>query len=127
MERLDFGEYLLNESKDHLSRQVGDVLTALQSLGEDGPNMGNRQVMKAAKGIGNQIRRILHDTWPDTEKSTLLSLQKVGVALLKAIDSNDDINDVIANATSELEGASGDMETPVNDLASQDESPSPGS
>lgn len=116
----NFKIYLLNESKSHLGQKIGDILTALQSLSEDSPHLGSRQLLQASKGIANQIRKTVKDDWPDTETATLRILQKVGIALMKAIDENGDLKDVIPSAVQELQKASSDLGEPVNDLGSQD-------
>lgn len=36
----------LNENTHYLSRQVGDILSSLQSLLDDADNLGNRQVIR---------------------------------------------------------------------------------
>jgi hypothetical protein len=121
--RLDFTLYLLNEQRAYLGQKLGDILTAVQNLHDDAANLGTRQLTKATDGIVKQIRRIIKDEWPDTELPTLQTLQRVAVALAKAIDENADLKDVIAGATQELQKASGDLEEPVNNLGSEDEPP----
>ena len=117
--KLDFTLYLLNEAQTHFAQKSGDILTALQNLHDDGENLGTRQLVKAAQGIVNQIRRILHDTWPDTEKDALEVLQKIAVALSKAIDENTDLKDIIASSIEELQQATGEAGEPINDLGSE--------
>jgi len=115
---IDFKGYLLYETKSYLGQKVGDILTALQSLNDDAPNMGTRQLLSAAKGIASQIKRILHDNWPDSETTTLKTLQRIGVALMKSIDENQPIGDVLSASVQELQQASEDLGMPVNDLLS---------
>jgi len=97
------------------------LLTAVQSLGEDAPNLGNRAMIRAVQGVINQIRRILHGRWDDGDIKYLKVLQKIGVALCKAIDEKEDIATVVSSVTSELEGMLDKMEVPVNNLASEEE------
>ena len=94
-------------------------MSALQNLHDDAEHLGARQILKASQGIVNQIRRVLHETWPDTEMDSLKTLQAIGVALSKAIDENADLNDVVASAVEELQQASSGK--PVNDLGSENE------
>ena len=115
---LDFKGHLLYETKSYLGQKVGDILTAMQSLNDDAPNMGTRQLLSAAKGVAAQIKRILHDTWPDSETATLKTLQRIGVALMKSIDENQPIGDVLSASVQELQQASEDLGVPVNDLLS---------
>lgn len=124
---MGFKKFIINESKAYLSQRIGDILTALQSLQEDATNLGNRQLVRATEGIVNQIRRILRDNWSDEEKNALKTLQKIGVALAKGMDSNEDMSQIIAAATQELQNVSGKMEEPVNALASPEEEPPEGS
>ena len=117
--KLDFTLYILNETKTHLSQKIGDILSALQNLHDDADHLGTRQLLKASQGIVNQIRRVIHETWPDTEMDSLQILQKIGVALSKAIDENTNLKDVIASSVEELQQASGGH--PVNDLGGGNE------
>jgi len=112
--------FIINEQRGHLAEKVGDILTALQSLKEDAPNLGNRQLLRAFEGIADQIRRIIKDHWPDTELPTLKTLQRIAVALMKAKDSNADTKEVIVSAVAELEQSVEDLGMPVNKLASPD-------
>ncbi len=121
MQSIHFKSFLLNENKYYLSQKIGDLLTALQGLSEDAPNLGNRALIRAAQGIVNQIRRILHGRWDDEDVNFLKTLQKIGVAICKAIDTKDDIATVVASCSAELEKISGESGEPVNDLASDQE------
>lgn len=116
-----FKSFLLSENKYYLGKKTGDLLTAVQSLGEDAPNLGNRAMIRAVQGVINQIRRILHGRWDDGDIKYLKVLQKIGVALCKAIDEKEDIATVVSSVTSELEGMLDKMEVPVNNLASEEE------
>ena len=115
---MQFSNYILTETRSHLGQKIGDILTALQSLHDDAANMGSRQLLTASKGVVNQIRRVLHDSWPDSETKTLQVLQRIGVALMKSIDENQPIGDVLAASVQELQAAQEDLGEPVNNLAS---------
>lgn len=118
---MGFKDFLLNENKYYLGRKAGDLLTAVQSLGEDAPNLGNRALLRAAQGLINQIRRILHGRWDDGDIKYLKTLQKIGVGLCKAIDEKDDIAVVLSSASQELENMLNKMEVPLNALGSEEE------
>lgn len=118
--RMDFTLYLLNEQKAYLGQRLGDILTAVQNLHDDAENLGTRKLMKSADGIVRQIRRIIKDEWPDSQTSTLKSLQKVAVALIKAISDNGDLKEAIAASVQELQTASEELGEPVNDLGRED-------
>ncbi len=102
---------------------MGDVLTATQELRDDGPNMGTRDLTKFSEKIANQIRRIIHSQWPKEEQKHLKVLQKVAVAIMKAIEEKDDLQTVISSSASELEKLTGDLGVPVNKFASSDTAP----
>jgi hypothetical protein len=118
---MGFTLYLLNEQRAYLGQKLGDILTAVQNLHDDAANLGTRQLTKATDGIVKQIRRIIKDEWPDTELPVLQTLQRVAVALAKAIDENADLKEVVAGAVQELQKASGDLEEPVNNFGSEEE------
>jgi hypothetical protein len=116
-----FKSFLLHENKYYLGQKAGDLLTALQSLGDDASNIGNRTLIRAVQGIVNQIRRILHGRWDDGDFKYLKVLQKIGVALCKAIDEKEDIATVLSSAGTELEDLLSKMGVPVNSLGSEEE------
>lgn len=115
-----FKSFLLNESKHYLGQRSGDILTALQNLQEDSVNMGNRALIRACQGIVNQIRRILKGRWDDEDINYLKSLQKVGVAIMKSIDENEDMQEVISSSVMELEDLLKKLQVPINSLGSED-------
>lgn len=116
-----FKDFLIHENKYYLGQKAGDLLTAAQSLGEDAPNLGNRALIRGAQGLINQIRRIVHSRWDDEDLKYLKTLQKIGVALCKAIDEKTDMGEVISSVTQALEEMLGEMEVPVNNLGSEEE------
>jgi hypothetical protein len=115
-----FRSYLLNESKHYLGQRSGDILTALQNLQDDAAGMGSRALIRACQGVVNQIRRIVHGRWDDEDFKYLESLQKVGVAMMKAIDENEDMQEVISSSVMELEDLLSKLEVPINSLGSED-------
>jgi hypothetical protein len=123
IDRREFESFVLCEHRAYLGQKVGDVLTATQELRDDGPNMGTRDLTKFSEKIANQIRRILHSQWPKEEQKHLKVLQKAAVAIMKAIDEKDDLQNVISSTASELEKLTGDLGVPVNKFASSDTAP----
>jgi hypothetical protein len=117
---MEFKEFLLNENKAYLGQKVGDILSAVQDLQSDGANMGSRQVTKFSEKVVALIRRVLHGNWSENEEKHLKQLQKVGVALMKAVDEKDDIKEVLPSITQELQKISGDLGVPVNVLGEPD-------
>jgi len=123
MIKLDFEEYLLNENKNYLGEKIGDILTALQDLSQNGKAMGTRQLMRGTEGVCNQIRKVLHSNWQKTNEKYLPTVQKVGVALMKAAEEKDDLPSIIDGAVGELEGLLDRMKVPVNTLATAEPTP----
>lgn len=118
-----FKQFILNESQAYLGQKVGDILTAVQELNDDAPNMGSRDLIRFSERIVNQIRRVLHSNWPREEKKHLAVLQKVGVALMKAIEEKDDLQGVISSSNSMLEKLVSDLGVPIHKLAVTDNAP----
>lgn len=118
-----FKNYLLNEQKHYLGQRSGDILTALQNLQDDAENMGSRVLIRVCQGIVNQIRIILHGRWDEEDVKYLKKLQKIGVALMRAVDDNDDLPQVISSAVMELEGLLNDLQMPINSLGTEDVEP----
>lgn len=114
--KISFQNFLLNENKVYLGVKVGDILTAIQDLQQNSKSMGARQLAANCERIVNQIRRILHSNWSPKEEKHLLQLQKVGVALAKAVEEKDNLIEILPSVTSELEKISGRLGTPLNSL-----------
>lgn len=118
-----FKDFILNESSHYLGQKVGDILTAAQELRDDANNMGTRDLIRFSERLVNQIRRILHSNWPREEKKHLLTLQKVGVALMKSIEEKDDLPGTVAGCAASLEKLVANLGVPINKLASNDSVP----
>jgi hypothetical protein len=112
-----FRQFLITEERVYLGQKVGDILTALQQLNGDAANMGKRHLMRLMKNIVRQIRRILRSSWTFEEQQYLKVLQKVAVALMKGLDTNEDLPSLVSSAASEMESLSDKMEEPINNLA----------
>jgi hypothetical protein len=111
-----FKMFILNEARAYLGIRLGDILNAVQDLDQNAKSMGTRQMVKNAEGIVNQIRRILHTHWDKSEEDSLKKLQKVGVALARAIEEKDDLEGMLKSAKGELEELAADLGQPVGEL-----------
>jgi hypothetical protein len=116
MER--FKTYLLNEEKSHLGHRVGDVLTAVQELQNDLGGMGVRQTSRICQEIVDQLRKILHGSWTAKQMPQLKQIQKIAVALMKAIDEKNDLRELIPSISQELGAISGKLGVRTNDIES---------
>lgn len=116
-----FRSFLLNEEKAYLGHRVSGVLTAIHDLEDDIPSMGTRHITRVAEDIVNQIRKILHGQWSPTQKKYLLELQRVGVALMKAIDEKGDLKTIVPEIARTLEDISGKLGIKTNDLQAPEE------
>lgn len=113
-----FKMYLITEEKVYLGTKIGDILTAIQQLNGDAPNMGKRHLIRLVKNIVRQIRRVLHSSWTFEEENYLKVLQKVGVAMMKGLDDNEDLPTLIQSCMDEMQKLSDKLDEPVNNLAS---------
>ncbi len=111
-----FKDFLMLENRVYLGSKMGDILTALQELRDDAKSMGSRSLLRYSEKIVNQIRRVLHTHWPKDEHKYLVPLQKVGVAMMKAIEERDNLEEVIAGAASEVEKLLSKMGVPINKI-----------
>jgi hypothetical protein len=118
-----FKLFLINEEKSYLGGRVGDVLTAMQDVQEDLPNLGSRHLVKIGEDLVNQIRKILHGHWSPKQFKTLKELQKVAVAIKRTIDERGDLRDIIPAATQAMQGVSGKLGVKVNDLQAPEQLP----
>jgi hypothetical protein len=62
----------------------------------------------------------LHSNWSKEEKQYLLKLQKVAVAIMKAIDEKNDLPGIIASSTTTVEKLVADLGVPIHKFASPD-------
>lgn len=111
-----FKMFLLKEERAYLGTKVGDILTALEELNKDAVNMGKRHLMRLIKNIVRQIRRVIHSNWTFEEQQYLKVLQKVGVALMKGLDTNEELPALITSAFSEMQSLSEKMGEPIHNL-----------
>jgi hypothetical protein len=121
-----FKDFILLENRVYLGGKMGDILTALQELRDDAKSMGSRSLVRYSEKIVNQIRRVLHTHWPKDELKFLKPLQKIGVAMMKAIEEREGLEEIIAGSTGELEKVLGKMGVPINKIgANTSDDPEP--
>jgi hypothetical protein len=118
---MEFKNFILTEQKDYLANRVNDVLTGVHELLAAKKQMGAKQMVRNAEDVANQIRKILHTSWPRSEYKHLKVLQKCGVALMRAIEDKGDLSDIFNSVRSELEKLSHRLRTPVNKLGTGEE------
>lgn len=104
---MEFKDFMLEESKAFLDQRISDVLSALQDLNDSTENMGARHLVSNSENIVRQIRRIIHTHWPEREEPRLKTLQKCGVAIMRAVEDKDDLESVLRACQSNLEEISG--------------------
>jgi F0F1-type ATP synthase beta subunit len=113
-----FKEFVLTEAEDYFVKRVSDILNALQDLNDAANDMGARHLVSNSQTIVNQMRRIIHTHWPQSEKPNLETLQKCAVAIMKAIDEKDDLQGVLKASQAHLEALAGRQDKPANRLVS---------
>jgi hypothetical protein len=115
-----FEYFLMNEGKVNLAQNMGDILTAIQGLSDDASGLSRRAMDRGINQVVDQIRRTLHGHWEDTERPFLLTLQKIGVALMNVLSETDgDIPSVLISSVSELERALSKIEEPINTVGAE--------
>lgn len=118
---MDFKSFLLFEQKEYLADKVNDVLTGIHELLAAKKQMGAKQMVKSAETVANQIRKILHTSWPRSEHKHLKVLQKCGVALMRSIDDKGDFPEIFNSVRAELEKLSHQLRVPVNKLGTKEQ------
>lgn len=113
----EFKVFLLNEQQQYLAQRVGDILSALHSLQQDGAGLGNRAMLRTADAIVGQMRRLLTARWSREEQKFLARLQRAAVYLARAVDGTEKMPEVVAGVVGELEALVSQMGQPVNRLA----------
>lgn len=118
---MQFKEYLLLEQKGYLADKIGDVLTGVHELLTGGKQIGARQLLRHAEGLVNQIRKILHSSWPRSEYKYLRILQKCGVGLAKCIEEKGDLRETLNGVREEIEHLTEKIGMPINQLGSPEQ------
>jgi len=113
---MEFKQHILMEQKEYFADRVNNILTAIHELLSAKKQMGAKQMVKSTETIANQIRKVLHTSWPRSEHKYLRVLQKCGVALMKAIDEKGDLPETFNSVRVELEKLSHKLRVPVNKL-----------
>jgi hypothetical protein len=116
---LKFKYFLLNEDATYLAGRIGDILNAVQDIQQNAKGMGTKQLVRGSERVVNQIRRILHTNWGNENLETLEIIQKAGVAIAKAIEEKDDLEEILKNAGQEIQDKLADMGVPINALEKQ--------
>jgi hypothetical protein len=116
-----FKLFFLNEERSYLGRRVGDVLTSMQELQDDLPNLGSRHLTRLAEDIINQIRKIIHSRWEPKNFKYLTELQKIAVAINKTIDERGDLKTILPAATQAMQDLSSKLGVKINAIQSPEE------
>lgn len=100
---MEFKDFILAENRAFLDQRMSDVLSALQDLNDSAENMGARHLVSNSENIVRQIRRIIHTHWPEREEPRLKTLQKCGVAIMRAMEEKDDLESVLKACQANIE------------------------
>lgn len=117
LKNLNFKDFLVLENNSYFSTKVADILAGAQEIEQNVQGMGLRELSKSCEILANQIRRILHSHWPRELTPQLEELQKIGVAILRAIEEKGDLRELIPAISSNLKNLSGKLDQPVNQLS----------
>ena len=118
-----FKSFLINEEQSFLGHKLGGVLTSIHDLEDDMGGMGTRHISKVVEDIVDQIRKILHSQWSTKQQANLKELQKIAVALMKAVEEKDNLKEIIPQISQLLGKISGKLGVKTNSLEA---SPEPG-
>lgn len=114
-----FKYFLLNEDATYLAGRLGDVLNAIQDIQQNANGMGTKQLVRNAERVVNQIRRILHTNWGSDSRQSLEVLQRVGVAIKKAIEEKSDLQEMLTNCANEMQDMLARMGLPLNSVGTK--------
>lgn len=113
---MEFKEFILNESKSYFAQKVSSILTAFQDLNETLSTMGTKHIVSNSQNIVNQIRRIIHTKWSDSESNDLLVLQRCAVAIMRAIEEKDDLKEILKACEQQVEEILSKYENNINNI-----------
>ncbi len=111
-----FKSFIRNEEQAHLAHKINVILTAVQELEEDSGAMGLRHLSKLCEDIVTQFRKILHGNWSVKQTPILKQIQKIAVALMKAIEDKNNLKEIIPVISKELSKISTKLGSKTNNL-----------
>jgi hypothetical protein len=104
MRELEFRQHLIVENKSsYLSSLVSSALEDAQEIESSGNQIGVRQLVDEATTLVGKLRKILHSSFPRSQRKYLRAVQKCGVAIMKAIDEKGDLKQTITDVRAELQ------------------------
>ena len=109
----------------YLTEKIGNILFVIHDLLENIEGIGKRQLVVNCDNIVSQIRSILQDKWSEKEKTYLLDIQKIGVAIAKCVDDKGDISDILQAAASSFEEILNKLGVPLNSVGNEQEEDTP--
>lgn len=121
MKPIKFKNFLLTEQNEYLAHRIADVLTSVHELVDAKDQLGAKMFVRQTEVVVNQMRKILHTSWPRSDRKYLKVLQKCGVALMKAVEEKGDLPETFVSVKSELEKLTGKLGKPVSNVASNEE------
>ena len=116
---LDFKTFVLNENRIFLGKEIGNIFTALQEIQDEAKKIGTKNLVRFSEKIVSQIRNLLGGHWSDDDLKFLRGMQKIGVALAKSLEDNDNLEGVILSSVGEVQNILKKMNVPINDLGVQ--------
>jgi hypothetical protein len=121
---LNFRNFILNENRQFLGLEIGKIKSSLETLSGQVKEIGTKNLVSMADKIVTKIRSLLGGHRESSDYKFLLDLQTVGVNLAKALDKNDNLEQVISSSAQQLGTTMKNMGVPTNDLgvASKDAS-----
>lgn len=113
---LNFKGFIIRETQEFLGKEIGRICSYLQSLSDDAKKIGAEKLVEYVKVAISDIKTIIGGHWLPEDLKFLLDLQKVGVALSKSLEENNDLYAVLQSSVSQLRDTLKKMGVPVNDL-----------
>jgi hypothetical protein len=100
---MEFKSFLIESKRNYLADKVSQILSDAQELTSAGKQLGARNLIDYSTELVGKIRTLIHSSFPRSDRKFLISLQKVGVAIMKSIDEKGDLNQTLVDAIAELE------------------------
>jgi len=116
---MKFKEFLMTESNQYFANKLSNILNALQDLNDTSDDIGAKHLVSNAQTIVNQLRRIIHTQWKQSEMPYVKTLQKCGVAIMKAIEEKNDLKGVLKACQSHIESIVNKQDTPLNNVENE--------
>ena len=124
---ISFKTYLTSNARDNFAGKLSSALESIHILINDIDNLKTKSAIDAAELIAFNLKAILKNNMfrSKEEKEYLKTIQKVVFAILKALDTNEELKPVLKASAQELQAILSKIGEPINSIAVEEKPKTP--